>query len=389
MSLPLHCRAVNDGLIPGLYKVLLIEEALRQLVPLDRVLVDLRQDPDVDLTSLLAFGIAGILFNGRAEGCGLPQLHSFSVGNAVAPGDAIRVQSSGQVNILFRRGANANTLFVTEKCNSRCLMCSQPPRNVDDGWRVPELIDLLSLIDRDLDVLGVTGGEPTLLGSELVRLLVEAGQQLPRTHVHVLTNGRRFVDASFCDQFDDIRGRVTWAVPLYAEVARVHDFIVQADGAFVETVHGLHNLAERGHRIEIRTVLHAQTLSRLAGLAGFITRNLPFVDHVALMGLEHMGLARTNMPLLTSSIADVSNRIAPALGLLHQAGLNVSIYNLPLCALTTALRRFARKSISDWKNEYASACARCAVQQSCCGFFRSASIQWRDDVARPIPEAAA
>lgn len=389
MSLPLHVRALNDGLSPGLYKVLTIEEALRQLFPLDRVLVDQRQGAEVDLTALRSLGVAGILSERRTAFSVLPQLYSLSLSNAVAPGDAIRVQPNGQVNVLFRRGANANTLFVTERCNSRCLMCSQPPRNVDDRWRIPELIELLPLVDRDIDVLGVTGGEPTLLGDELARLLTETNRQLPNAHVHLLTNGRTFSDSSFCDLFDAFCGRVTWAIPLYAEVARVHDFVVQADGAFVETMHGLHNLGEGRHRIEIRTVLHARTLHRMTDLARFISFNLPFVDHVALMGLEPMGLARVNMQLLATRMADISDQIAPAVSHLHQAGLNVSIYNLPLCALKPALRPFARKSISDWKNEYARACTSCSLQQDCCGFFRSSSTQWRDDIARPILEAVA
>jgi len=37
--------------------------------------------------------------------------------------------------------------LVTERCNSYCLMCSQPPRNVDDDWIIDEIIDALPLID--------------------------------------------------------------------------------------------------------------------------------------------------------------------------------------------------------------------------------------------------
>jgi len=43
-----------------------------------------------------------------------------------------------------------------------------------------------------------------------------------------------------------------------------HDFVVQSDSAFDETMHGLHNPGERGHHIEIRCVLHAQTVSLVA-----------------------------------------------------------------------------------------------------------------------------
>lgn len=388
MARPLHLHAQNDGVAPGLYKVLGIAEALEERFPLKRVLVDLRTGPVIDASSLASFGIAGTICNDRLDH-ELPQLRALAQGDVLGAGDAIRVHGSGQINILFRRGANANTLFVTERCNSLCLMCSQPPRDVDDEWRVDELMELLSLLDADLDVLGVTGGEPTLLGSDLVRLLKQAHMLLPNTHLHVLTNGRAFSNAEFADRFDALRGQVTWAVPLYGDVARVHDFVVQSDGSFDETMHGLHHLGERRHRIEIRTVLHGRTLPCINQLARFIYRNLPFADHVALMGLEPMGLARKNMALLESDLSQLSRVIAPAVSLLRQAGMNVSIYNIPLCALAPLLWPFARKSISDWKNEYAHACETCAAKPDCCGFFKSAPTTWRDAVARPLGGIAA
>jgi len=389
VSLTLHVRAVNVGLPDGLYKVLGIGEALMlQHLPKD-ILLDLRNGPAVALNSVGTLGFAGIISATFLKQCPLPQLHSISTDDALASGDAIRVSNGGKVNVLYRRGANANTLFVTERCNSLCLMCSQPPRAVDDSWRVRELIDLLPLIDRELKVLGVTGGEPTLLREELLRLLTAAKRFLPSTKLHILTNGRSFADPKFADLFHDLRGHVTWAIPLYADVARVHDFVVQSNGAFEQTMHGLHNLGERRHSVEVRCVLHAQTVPRITELGRFIYRNLPFADHVALMGLEPMGFARLNMALLAIEPADVSVRIAPAVGFLHQAGMNVSIYNLPLCSLQRALWPFARKSISDWKNEYAAECQTCARKDDCCGFFKSTSPEWRSRIATPISGTAA
>lgn len=389
MSLTLHLRAVNIDLPGGLYKVLDIGEALTlRYLPKD-ILLDLRNGPEVALDSLAAFGFAGVVSAGITNGCSLPQLHSLSSDVAVSAGDAIRVGPAGKINVLYRRGANANTLFVTERCNSLCLMCSQPPREVDDSWRVAELMDLLPLIDPELKVLGITGGEPTLLGQELLTLLTAAKRFLPSTKLHTLTNGRSFADPAFADLFDGLRGHVTWAIPLYADIARMHDFVVQSDGAFEQTIHGLYNLGERRHSIELRCVLHAQTVPRIKELAHFIYRNLPFVEHIALMGLEPMGFARANMPLLAMEPVDVSHQVAPAVGFLHQAGMNVSIYNLPLCSLQRTLWPFARKSISDWKNEYAPACGSCFHKDECCGFFRSTSSEWRNRVAMPISGVAA
>lgn len=84
------------------------------------------------------------------------------------------------------------------------------------------------------------------------------------------------------------------AIPIYAAVDYIHDHVVQAKSAFDETVLGILKLKDRGQRIEIRVVLHALTAPIIEDTGRWIARNLPFVDHVALMGLEN-----TDSPLPT------------------------------------------------------------------------------------------
>jgi hypothetical protein len=72
--------------------------------------------------------------------------------------------------------------------------------------------------------------------------LIHRAWCLPATKAHVLTNGRRFAEPQFTSQFAETRRQAIWAVPLYADTAARHDYIVQAAGAFAETVHGLYEL---------------------------------------------------------------------------------------------------------------------------------------------------
>jgi MoaA/NifB/PqqE/SkfB family radical SAM enzyme len=48
-------------------------------------------------------------------------------------------------------------------------------------------------------------------------------------------------------------------VPIYSAVDHVHDYVVQAQGAFNETVLGVLKLKDQGQRVEVRVVLHAVT----------------------------------------------------------------------------------------------------------------------------------
>ena len=51
--------------------------------------------------------------------------------------------------------------------------------------------------------------------------------------------------------------------------------------------------------------------------------------------------------------------------------MNVSIYNTPLCVLDNCLWKFARKSISDWKQTNLDECKKCSKLDECCGVFET------------------
>lgn len=376
MSLPLHTHAKVDGVADvGLYKVLTLEEATRAAYPF----------PDVLLWEASAPGYAGSVYAGESAGEGVVISRARDPA-VIQPGDVVRVRpGSTMVSVMYRRGSAANTLFATERCNSRCLMCSQPPRTDDDGWRVAELLRLIELIDTDEGQLGISGGEPTLLGDDLGRVIDACGLLLPDTHLHILTNGRTFSDPAVAASLGD-RGHpsLTWGVPLYADHAELHDEVVDAHGAFEETIQGLYELGRLGARVEIRVVLHALTVDRLPQLASYIYRRLPFVEHVALMGLEPMGYAKTNRERLWIDPVDYLEPLADAVFFLAHRGLPASIYNLPLCVLPEPLWPYARQSISDWKNTFAPECAGCELVSSCSGFFASAGPAWRSRAVRPL-----
>ena len=381
--LPLHTHAIGVGLPPdAILKVLTLSEALEGHYQSTRTLIDQRQGPEISPGAFRKLNFAGVL-GGQANKT-IPRLEAVTRQDVIAPGDVIRLRARGQVSVLFRRSANANFLFATERCNSACLMCSQPPRDEDDTWRVREILDTIPLIDRDIAAIGMTGGEPTLLGLRLREIVISVLTHLGNAQFNILTNGRLLADSELAARLATGTRRVLWAIPLYADTAARHDHVVQAEGAFDETLNGLYNLAERGEAVEIRIVLHALTIDRLLPFAEFVWRNLPFVAHVAFMGLEPMGFAKINRDLLYVDAADYRAQLEEAVWYLHDRGIKTSIYNTPLCLLSQSARPLARKSISDWKNTFPPECDPCAMREQCSGFFRSAGAEWRSRHIHPI-----
>ena len=298
----------------------------------------------------------------------------------------IRIQKgSTLVSQLYRPQSRSNSLFLTERCNSKCLMCSQPPREDDDSWRIPEIIELIELIDPAEPLLGLTGGEATLLGDGLCKILEACSQFLPTTDLHILTNGRLFLDPASAEAWVSSGAeRAIWAVPVYGPDAALHDYIVNSESAFDETMQGLYQLARLQARVEIRIVLVKPLIERLEELSEFIWRRLPFAEHVAFMGLEPMGYAKRNRSLVYADPADYGNTLNKSVAFLANRGMKVSVFNLPLCTLPHSLWPFARKSISDWKNNYLPECDNCVVREFCGGFFASEGVSWRSRAIKPI-----
>jgi His-Xaa-Ser system radical SAM maturase HxsC len=300
----------------------------------------------------------------------------------LGPGDVISVTPDGhRVRVLWRRNSHQNSILLTERCDNYCLMCSQPPKDGDDSWLLDQAHEVIRLLPTDTTDVLYTGGEPTLYGDGLIGLLDHTLTHLPDAQVHLLSNGRRFANDRFAEDYAAVgNDRLMVGIPIYGAEASLHDYVVQADGAFAETVRGILNLAAHGQQVEIRVVIHRQTVPALVDIAEFIARNLPFVDQVALMGLEMMGFARANLGEVWVDPWDYRDEIVEAAELLEAAGIRTLLFNHQLCLLPERLWHLTVPSISDWKNEYAPECTECDVRDRCGGFFHSFKYRTSDHI---------
>ena len=291
-------------------------------------------------------------------------------------GDFISINPENQfTRVLYRQSSKQNSILLTEQCNHYCLMCSQPPKNVDDSWLLEETKQLIKMLPISTPELGFTGGEPTLYGQDFIDLMSLIKAYLPNTSIHILSNGRLFSNINFARSYAGIGHEdMMLGIPIYSDDPVRHDYVVQSSGAFDQTIRGILNLKSLGQRVEIRVVLHKQTIGRLVQLCEFIARNLLFVDHVALMGLEMIGFTRANIDDLWIDPNDYRDVLSSATLLLKSYGMNVSIYNHQRCLLNEDVVFANRKSISDWKNEYVEECAGCSKTSECGGFFTSGML---------------
>lgn len=275
----------------------------------------------------------------------------------------------------FDINSNDNALFVTSQCNNRCLMCAQPPLLVDD---VDELMEnnlrLLENAPCGLTDIGITGGEPTLLGEKLLFLVRRISQRYPQAIIHILTNGRVFEKGEFVYPFSQYP-QILFGIPLHSDVPMEHDKITQVPGSYYETMKGLYQLASIDAAIELRVVITKQNYRRLFCMSEFIWKNLPFVSQISFMGLEDTGYAVKNREEIWIDPSSYQAELEKAVLNLHGWEMNVAVFNIPLCLLPGSLHPFAKKSISDWKVGFLEDCKTCRKRSDCCGLFRTSQKQ--------------
>ena len=285
-------------------------------------------------------------------------------------GDIVSIMPDGIVSILYRTSWQDLTLFITNQCNSACIMCPQVCDN--SGHFLDMNLQILKLRPENVKHIGITGGEPTVFPDVVVDLLEQVHNIYPDTPVSFLTNGRAFKNMKLVERITSIgHSKLLFCIPLYAANYEQHDYIVGSKGAFVDTIKGIFNLFRMRQLIEIRTVLFSKTIGNIKLLADYISRNLPFVRHVAIMGMEYSGYAAKNSNEFWIDSFDYKDILDSAVLSLHRRGMMTSIYNIPLCLLTERVRFLARDSISAWKKTYPVSCNTCSVKEQCCGIFET------------------
>jgi len=285
-------------------------------------------------------------------------------------GDVVLINSDGSIVFLYEINVHSNVIMATERCNHRCIMCAQPPI-VNEIDKTPFNLKLISLMDKKSKEIGISGGEPTLIGDNLFVLIKQIQEKLPAASISILSNGVRFADINFAAKLARCRHRdLQIDIPIFSDIAEIHNKIVGAS-TFYKTIQGLYNLAQFHQQIGIRVVVQKQNYRRLPQLADFIYHNFPFVAQVAFMQLEIVGIALNNMDEVWIDPFDYNRELKEAVLLLNQRGIDSYIYNSQMCILPEELRPYSVQSISNWKDIYIDECDGCKFRGKCAGFFAS------------------
>lgn len=279
-----------------------------------------------------------------------------------------------------------NALFITNRCNSNCIMCptSDAVRRGSGIESIEALLKICSQIPSDAAHITITGGEPFLLKKDIFQMFRYLKENLNEIEYLLLTNGRALADQNYFQMFrNSIPENLLVGIPLHGYDAATHDGITRAAGSFEQTMKGLKNLLSTHIRVEIRIVVSKMNIGFLDKIVDVIIKELKRAYTVRFIGLEMLGNARHNREKVWIDYKESFRYMENPIKKLVLGGFNVGIYNYPLCCVKRGYWPMCEKSITEYKVRYLPECDECTKRDACGGMFQG-TFRWMEGIVEAI-----
>ncbi|MCO4763187.1 MAG: radical SAM protein [Myxococcales bacterium] len=268
------------------------------------------------------------------------------------------------------------------RCNNRCVFCVQGDKRDTEPCRSPENVhQMLTEKRKTCDSVVFTGGEVSL--REDLPAQVRHAKALGYRSIQIQTNGRRMSYAPYLDALIEA-GATELAPALHGANAQTHDELVQAKGAFRQTVKAIRLAQKRGLPVVLNSVI---VQSNVAQLPAMVRLFIQLGVRQSQFAFVHaLGTAAQRFDTVVPRYRDVMPYLREALLLGERAGLTMMAEAVPLCQMGD-LRRFVSEDVmpettivdskltiesyADWRHAEGKAhgppCTDCALRQACEG----------------------
>ena len=267
--------------------------------------------------------------------------------------------------------------YVTEKCNSNCIMCpmSLDSRKRGNHMSAKEWESFEEIIPANVSHITITGGEPFLCYERLLPTLTRINQQYPNADILILTNGRALAVSRIMDQLKPlITDRYCFAIPIHGPNEDLHDKITSSPGSFRESITALHQLTDTPARVEVRIVGHKLNLDRINDTFHLLCTLHSRIDVINLIAMEMTGCAARNREFLWVDYDVLCQTAEKGIQYAIMHGIDVGLYNFPLCQVPERLWPLVKHSITPSKIMYSDDCAMCSCRDACGGMFYSTRL---------------
>ena len=265
-------------------------------------------------------------------------------------------------------------IYVTEACNSNCMMCPMSAGSRRRGRTISpeEWEHLEEIIPADTQHITITGGEPFLEYRYLLPALEKINQTYPYAEILILTNGRALsIPELFLQTCSQLTEQYCIAIPIHAPERKLHDQITQSPGSFEQTMRAIRALSASKAKIEVRIVGHKLNLHHINATFKMLADSGSRIDVINLLAMEMTGCAAVNREKLWCDYREICRAGEEGIQYAILKGINVGLYNFPLCTVPKNLWPIVKNSITPSKIRYDEKCKTCAENFSCDGLFYS------------------
>ena len=265
-------------------------------------------------------------------------------------------------------------LYVTEACNSNCIMCpmSIASRKRGNSLSNDEWQDIFKIIPEDESHITITGGEPFLVFQDLLPVIQNLSTLFPNAEVLILTNGRALaIKHIFQEILPTITDRFCFAIPVHGSTDYFHDAITQTPGSFHQTMQGLKKLSRSQAKIEIRIVGHKLNLSDINNTIKMLVDSDIRITTINIVAMEMTGCAAANRNKLWVDYSELFLSSVEGIRYAVKKGVDVGLYNFPFCAVPKEYWGLVKNSITPSKIRYYEECSDCKEYENCGGLFYS------------------
>lgn len=273
-------------------------------------------------------------------------------------------------------------ICVWNKCNSKCLMCSNPSefqnRNSYKDYSFDVLkqrIDKINFFDEKNNIIGdkiiLTGGEPTI-HPNFFKLLSFIRKKFPQVTIELDTNGRRFCYPSFAKRVLRFE-RINIYTSLHGFNAKTHDAITRTPGSFSQTVKGIQNLLKYEklglHELELRIIITKLTYQYIEKILKFIKEDFPQADRIVVIFMEMEGQAGDNFKIVGLTYSQFQKFISKIAKWIPKFK-EFRFYHFPLCVIERSLWKYTWRTLPAYEVTFLPHCKTCFYQKYCLGIHK-------------------
>jgi len=290
---------------------------------------------------------------------------------------------------------------VINKCNNKCIMCTNSDEFVDlsveGNYDLKTQIKKLSLYIKGIKVyegnkefdnyINLTGGEPTI-HKDFFKLIYCFRKNLPDIPITLLTNARKFKDEKFTIKFSKIAKQpFSVAVNFPSSKKEVFENITGIKGSFSETLNGIKNLMKYFNgEIEFRIVLIKQNYRLLKDTLIYLWEKFKKQKNwrVSIIHYEIEGKAIKNHNKISVKLSQTSKELSQIKKLILNYDHEIRLYHYPLCVVDKKLRNLCWITLPKKERIYTQKCRKCIIRKNCLGLMLEYYKIYGDYELKPI-----